>query len=207
MLQINRRALFSALSTIATIAVLGTPASAQRPQAPQPFVPGRLLVQFKPEATAEQVRNLLASANSQDTATLPRIGVHILQLPPQVSETALAHAFALRPEVAFAEVDRIRKPDMTPNDPNYPSEWHLPKISAPSAWDMTTGSSSIVVAILDTGVDGTHPDLAPQMVAGWNFYDNNSDTSDVYGHGTAVAGTVAAASNNGSGVASVAWNC
>src|SRR5262249_17298102 len=92
-------------------------------------------------------------------------------------------------------------------DTYYPNEWHLPIIQAPQAWDITTGSTNIIVAILDTGVDGTHPDLAGKLVAGWNFYDTNSDTSDLNGHGPAVAGTAVAASDNTLGVAGVAWDC
>jgi len=65
----------------------------------------------------------------------------------------------------------------------------------------------VTIAILDTGVDGTHEDLISQMVPGWNIYNNNSDTHDVHGHGTAVAGTAAASGNNGVGVASVCWGC
>jgi subtilisin family serine protease len=72
---------------------------------------------------------------------------------------------------------------------------------------MSTGSPNIIIAILDTGVDGTHPDLSANMVPGWNIFDNTADTSDVKGHGTMVAGTAAAASNNSTGVAAVAWNC
>jgi len=70
---------------------------------------------------------------------------------------------------------------------------------------MNTGNSSVIIAILDKGVDTTHPDLASQIVPGWNIYSNNSDTCDVYGHGT--EGTAAAASNNAIGVAAVAWDC
>lgn len=95
---------------------------------------------------------------------------------------------------------------LTPNDPYYSSEWHLQKISAPDAWDISLGSSSVVVAILDSGVDSSHPDLKDKLVQGYNFYDDNYDTSDVYGHGTKVAGVVAAATNNGVGVASVGWS-
>jgi subtilisin family serine protease len=83
----------------------------------------------------------------------------------------------------------------------------LNKIQAPAAWSTTTGSSSIIVAIIDTGIDPSHPDLASKLVAGWNTYDNSSNWGDYYGHGTKVAGTVAAVSNNGVGVASVCWNC
>src|SRR6185369_4047715 len=114
-----------------------------------------------------------------------------------------------QPEVVFAELDRIYEPQtVTPNDPWYANwEWHLKKISAPTAWSTTTGSNSVTIAIIDTGVYASHEDLASKLVSGWNVYSNNSDTSDVYGHGTQVAGAAAAASNNGLGVASVCWGC
>src|SRR5207249_2133010 len=104
------------------------------------------------------------------------------------SETAQARAFGQQGEVEFAELDRLTPPAMVPNDPQYSGCWHLPKISCPQAWDITTGSNSIIIAIIDSGVDGTHPDLAPKMVSGWNTYDNNADTSDFLYHGTGVAG-------------------
>lgn len=173
-----------------------------------PFVAGRILVQFRPETTKSRGRRLIAQTGANDAGEIPGIGVHILELPVGANEQAFAHAFKAQPEVEFAELDRIVAPEsMTPNDPSYPNQWHLPKIAAPTAWSNTTGSSSVTIAICDTGVDSSHPDLASKMVSGWNFYDNNSDTHDVYGHGTAVAGTAAASSNNSLGVASVAWGC
>jgi thermitase len=174
---------------------------------PPPFVPGRVLVGFKHGVPPSRVQALLAAAGARSVGQIPHIDVQIVQLPPQASEVAAARAFAQRPEVAFSEPDRLVPPAMVPNDTYYYMAWHLSKISAPTAWDTTCGSSSVTIAILDTGVDGTHPDLSPKIVPGWNFYDNNSNTSDVYGHGTAVAGTAAACSNNGIGVASIAWNC
>ena len=92
---------------------------------------------------------------------------------------------------------------MNVNDTYFSKEWHLAKINAPTAWDASTGTG-ITIAILDSGVDGTHPDLAAQLVPGWNFFDDNGNTTDVLGHGTAVAGVAAAASNNGIGIAGVA---
>jgi subtilisin family serine protease len=94
---------------------------------------------------------------------------------------------------------------MVPDDPAYPQSWHLPAISAPDAWDLTTGSPGIVIAVLDSGVDPSHPDLVSKLVPGQNFYDGNADTSDVFGHGTKVAGAAAAATGNGLGVASIGW--
>ena len=90
------------------------------------------------------------------------------------------------------------------SDPSYSSSWALPKIQAPTAWDSANGSG-VIIAILDSGIDATHPDLASNIVPGWNIYDNNANTSDVTGHGTTVAGAAAMVANNGTGSAGVAW--
>ncbi len=173
-----------------------------------PHVPGRLLVKFRANVRPDQVRGVLAALQGREDRELPEIGVKVVSLPPNASETALERAFRGRAEVEFAELDRVLPPDsVTPNDPLYSSQWHLQRVAAPDAWSVTTGNSGIIIAILDTGVDGAHPDLAANMVPGWNIYGNSSDTSDVYGHGTMVAGTAAAYGNNGTGVASLAWYC
>jgi thermitase len=174
------------------------------------FVPGRVLVKFRSEVLPEHARQVIAALGARDASEIPEIGLHVLELPYQAGEMAFVRAFQGRPEVEFAELDQILLVQQTtPNDPFYlnPNAWALQKISAPDAWALNTGSETIIIAILDTGVDGTHEDLAAKMVPGWNIYNNNADTSDVFGHGTAVAGTAAAATNNSIGVASVAWGC
>ena len=180
-----------------------------RPESDEGFVRGRILVRFHDEIEGAHARNIIAALCARDAAEIRETGVHILELPNQADERAFVNAFRSQPEVEFAELDRVVAPaDIVPNDPWYAGgEWHLPKISAATAWSTTTGSSNIVVAILDTGVDDTHPDLSGNLVAGWNVYNNNADTADVHGHGTNVAGTVAARTNNSLGVASVCWNC
>jgi len=198
--QLARAGLVLALGGAVGVAAL--PATAQSEHAP-----GRVLVQFKPTATAEQVRTAVSSANAQILGEIPHTGVKVLKLSANANESAIAAALAKRGEVAFTELDQRRKPDAVPNDPSFASEWHLQKIAAPTAWNTTAGSATIIVAILDTGCDPTHPDLKANYVAGWNFYDNTSDTHDVFGHGTATAGTAAAAVNNGIGVSGVAGNC
>lgn len=175
----------------------------------EPFVPGRVLVKFRSNVGLDHAREIVAALGVREDGELPATGVLVLNLPDQADEAAFANALAARPDVEFAELDRLMQPaEVTPNDPWFGSwEWYLTKINAPAAWSTTTGDKSIIIAILDTGVDGTHPDLQSKMVPGWNIYNNNSDTSDVYGHGTVVAGTAAASSNNAQGVASIAWNC
>lgn len=122
---------------------------------------------------------------------------------PEYSEEDAAAKLRHHPHLKFAELDHRVSPSMIPNDPEYKYSWHFSKIGAPTAWDSAQGAG-ITIAILDSGVVGTHPDLKDNMIAGWNFYDSNSDTNDVYGHGTFVAGTAAAVTNNGIGVSSIA---
>ncbi len=170
-------------------------------------IPGRLLVGFRSTvlpAQAQSVINGLGARGSKQIGALP---VHVVELPPTANANAVANAFRGKAEVEFAESDMLLPPvQVTPNDVSYSSQWHLPKIQAPTAWLTSKGSNSIQIAILDTGVDPGHSDLSTKMVSGWNFYDNNSDSRDVHGHGTKVAGTAAALSNNTIGVTGVSWN-
>jgi len=205
-MKIISAGLLLSLVTLSQIATLPTVNAAKREVTP-PSVPGRLLVKFNANIGSLHAREVIAALGTRDASEIPGVGVHIVELPYQANEQAFANAFRGRSEVEFAEPDLLLSPQqMLPNDPLFPS-WYLQKIDAANAWTITTGSSDITIAILDTGVESSHPDLASKIVPGRNIYNNNDDTSDVYGHGTAVAGVAGAASNNGIGVASVAWGC
>ncbi len=104
-----------------------------------------------------------------------------------------------------------------PNDPSFSSLYGLHNtgqtggtadadIDAPEAWSYVTGSSDVIVAVVDTGVDYNHPDLAANMIAGYDTRNNDSNPMDDHGHGTHCAGTIGAVGNNGIGVAGVNWN-
>jgi subtilisin family serine protease len=95
--------------------------------------------------------------------------------------------------------------ETVPNDPGYTRQSYLNNIQAPSGWDYSTGSPAVTIAIIDTGVDLTHIDLAGKIIAGYDFIDNDSSPQDANGHGTMVAGVAAAMTNNGAGVAGVSW--
>jgi serine protease len=128
-----------------------------------------------------------------------------------------------RPEVRAADLNRIVRPALIPDDPGYVVQrWHYEQISLPAAWNVTTGSADVVVAVVDSGVV-RHPDLVANLFDGYDFIRNalNQDGDGIDAdpddpgcalgggsvfHGTHVAGTVAAASNNGTGVAGVTWN-
>jgi subtilisin family serine protease len=171
-------------------------------------VRGRVLVKFR-DGTDEAVRGrAMWAVRGQAAGRIDGANVEVLNIP-QGNELLAARVLKERAEVEFAEVDELRPAATTPNDPGYTGGWqsNLPNINCPAAWDLTRGSTNIVIAVLDTGVDTTHPDLAPNAVPGWNVVSNSADTSDDIGHGTEVAGVVCAATNNGAGVAGVSWGC
>ncbi|HEX8705460.1 MAG TPA: S8 family peptidase [Myxococcaceae bacterium] len=141
-----------------------------------------------------------------------------------VAETAqLVEQLALVPGVRFTEKNLRMYPFAVPNDKNYPVQWHYPALNLPAAWDVTTGSASVTVAVLDTGI-AVHPDLSSRISGGYDMITDatnagdgggrDSDPTDKGGdepnggsswHGTHVAGTIGAATNNTSGVAGVTW--
>ncbi|ADE15325.1 peptidase S8 and S53 subtilisin kexin sedolisin [Nitrosococcus halophilus Nc 4] len=180
-----------------------SPAQAEPPA--KPWAPGRLLVQPKAGLPDSELNKIFARTGATSKGRIGPLNVHIVDVPEQAEE-AVARALARNPHIKFAEKDWVVELSETiPDDPKYSSAWHLPKIAAPLAWDTAFGDN-ITVAVLDTGVDDTHPDLFGKVLSGWNTAGNNSNTSDIHGHGTKVAGTAAASSNNSQGVASIAWN-
>src|SRR5258708_5798103 len=170
------------------------------------WVPDHILLKIKAGVSQTEAQNLIATQGAKELRHIAQINLSVLAVAPGRLTNVLS-ALRNNPNVEFAEPDLIFSPDFTPNDPLYSIQWHLPKINAPAAWDTTLGSTGVIIAILDTGIDATHPDLSAKLVAGWSTYDNNSDTTVVSGHGTWVAGTAAASGNNGIGIASVAINC
>lgn len=173
-------------------------------QAAQPseWVKGRVIVQTRAGLSDAELAKIIKPHGGM-ARRIGKSDLLIIDLPPNMSETAVANQLAHNPHLKFAELDAILKPTLVTTDPYLGSAWHISKIGASTAWDKTLGTG-VTIAILDTGVDGAHPDLAANMVAGWNFYDNNSNASDVVGHGTAVAGSAAAIANNATGVVGVA---
>ena len=132
-------------------------------------------------------------------------------MPRGKSVEAAASELEAQPGVAFAEPNYIYRPTATPNDPRFGALWGLHQatdrdIDAPEAWEEQTGSAAIKVAVVDTGVAYDHPDLAANMLPGYDFFDGDGDPRDEDGHGTHVAGTIGAVGNNITGVAGVNWD-
>ncbi|MCL2204019.1 MAG: S8 family serine peptidase [Defluviitaleaceae bacterium] len=136
--------------------------------------------------------------------------VHLVEQSKLAVLEWVAHLSA-HPYVLHAEPDFIFECLITPNDRYYPYLWGMEKINAAAAWAHTVGKADVIVGVIDSGVDYTHPDITQNLwrtqdgYYGWNFYDANPDSMDFTGHGTHVAGTIGAVGNNVSGVTGVCW--
>ncbi len=190
--------------------------------------PRRVVVRVGTEAAVERVIAVAGARLVRRTSG----GSLVLEVPSAFRDAgareAVAAAARLRvePDVAFAEPDWIVRSCAVPNDPEYGRQWNLDAIGAPSAWDVTTGSPSVVVGVLDSGIVA-HPDLDPQRVAGYDFVSDPGTAGDGDGrdpdptdpggttlpdgshewHGSHVAGILGARGNDGYGVCGVAPGC
>ena len=109
--------------------------------------------------------------------------------------------------VDYAEPDYLVPPVAVPDDPGFSSQWFHTKINSPGAWDRVRGGSSILVAVCDTGIDSSHPDLAANLrLPGYNAVDGSENTSPVSSHGTRVAGCIGAVGNNATGCVGMCWD-
>lgn len=191
-----------AVSLAAALACSPAAAQGRAPSATQEaFAAGRIIVMPRAGLPEAALGKILNEHGGHKATRVGKSELRIVDLPPGL-EKQVVEALARNPHFKFAELDYRVPALLVPNDPYLGSAWHLGKIGAPQAWDNSLGNG-VTIAVLDSGIDGSHPDLVDRMVPGWNFYDNNSNTADVYGHGTQVAGGAAATVNNGLGVASV----
>jgi thermitase len=176
---------------------------------------GHILVRFKTTAAQDVLERLNTAFGAKMVGTIAGIGVTHLQVPPEKQFALLKH-LRQRSDVEFAEFDSSAQAFVTPNDPYFSTaystskygsiaQWAPQAVSAPSAWAATDGSQSVVIAIVDTGVDDTHPDLASKIVGEYGVIGGS--VHDGFGHGTHVAGIAAAATDNSTGVAGICWNC
>ncbi len=191
------------LASLLTIGWLVQPVAATTPASSATDEPVRILVKMNPSMQALNSEAMVAT-HPADAGSLAPIGWEILEIDADLVPAVLAQLAA---DARTAEVDHPLELAWTPNDPGVAgdTQWALQKIGAEIAWEFSSGKA-ITVAVLDSGIDATHPDLIGRVVTGHNFYDDNTDTTDLCGHGTHVAGIIAATANNAVGIAGVAHN-
>ncbi len=169
------------------------------------FKAGEVLVKFKEDVSIRLADDALARYNATRIQVLYGSDVQLWQVP-EGSELSVIAQLDSDPTVEYAEPNYLYHAfDTTPNDPYLNRQWSHTLMQSPAAWDITTGSSSITIAIIDSGIDMSHPDLAGKLVAGRDFVDGDTSPDDENGHGTHVAGIAAAMTNNGQGIAGVDW--
>jgi subtilisin family serine protease len=165
-----------------------------------------VLVKFANTSSASDRAAAISHVGATDLGTVDALDVHVLKVPSGAVDNVVA-ALSNRADVDYAEADATTQASVTPSDPSWGAEWGMRTVNAPLAWDKTTGSSSTVIAILDTGVKYDHADLQNKFVAGYDFVNNDADPTDDQGHGTAAAGVAGATANNGLGLAGACWTC
>jgi len=199
------------LAQVSLVAALALPAAA----ADQPaFVPGDVVVWAQAGVGLDAVRQAAEAANCEFVRSTLMADVHLLRVKTTAgaasNQQTLDAVGALKLNAAFrwVGVNSIKYPqDTTPDDPRYREQWHLPLMNLPQAWDIQKGSADVTVAVIDTGVDTTHPDLKDRLLPGYNSSGTGAtnDPMDANGHGTHVCGIIAATTNNGLGVAGVTF--
>jgi len=232
----------------AAAAVTATPASVSAPAAgttPGPqgaAAPEQVLVRFRSGTRADERRRARGAADADFVEPLPLAGLQLVDPEPGMAVRETVAQLERSPAVLYAEPNVIRTNTAVPNDDFFDRQWGLDNtgqsirgtvgapdadMDAPEAWELETGSASVPVGVLDSGVETAHPDLAPNIwrnpreipgngidddgnglkddVSGWDWVDDDNVPEDLDGHGTHVAGTIAARGNDETGVTGVAW--
>jgi hypothetical protein len=197
------------------------------------YIPGEILVRYRNEETARLKTGRIVlpmRSGEQLPADVERFehsglvkGLRMAHVSPENTFKAIA-ALKRQPDVLYAEPNYILHGLGVPNDPLFGNQFGMTKVDAPQAWDVTQGSSEVVVAVIDTGIDINHQELAANIwtnpspgsvtgitndVNGYNFFDDNGtvwNNNDAESHATHVAGIIGARGNNGIGVAGLNWN-
>jgi subtilisin family serine protease len=201
---------------------------------------GEVLVKFRAGADRARADDLHRAAGAMEIVEFKDAGIEKIKLPSHISVPEAVEYYRQDPDVEYAEPNYIIQAAATfPNDTDFAELWGLHNtgqsggtfdadIDAPEAWDTTIGSGNVVIAVIDSGIDYNHPDLASNIwinsgetncsdnidndgnaytddCRGWDFVDDDADPMDFMGHGTHIAGTIAAIGNNNTGIAGVMW--
>lgn len=224
---------YSSCTTQTDTTTLNPPVSVNESSNPTNYSENELFVRFN--SSTPNLYEISKNTHLKTCATVIKEyneikGLQLVRIPGNVSLHDAIAIYKQNPYVIYAEPNYVYKSGLIPNDPAYTANylWGLPKISAPTAWDITTGSNNVIIAVVDTGIDLLHLDLSSNLwvntgeipgngidddnngyiddVYGWNFLADNNNVADDNSHGTHVAGIIAAVSNNAQGTTGVMWN-
>jgi hypothetical protein len=238
MTRLKLVSLLVALAGLVTLTGGEPPGPAAGNEFPAPFVPGEVLIRFAPEAGAIQTEDIRIQLGADQLHRFLSGGLH-WKLGPGISVEEAIARFQDHPAVQHIEPNYLLEANLVPNDPRLDELYGMintgqtggtpdADIDADMAWSVSTGDSGIVVAVIDTGIDYNHPDLAANMwtnpgeipdngidddgngyvddVHGYDFVNDDGDPFDDHSHGTHCAGTIGAVGDNGIGVVGVNWD-
>ena len=192
---------------LAVALVAASPTGAARNAATRGGDTATILVKFRTDSPPAARTAALAHVGGRVEGRISRLEIIVVTIRRGRVGDALRQLRRSQ-VVKFAERERSAvRLDTVPNDYWWPNEWSQRLVNAPRAWDITTGSANTVVAILDTGIDASQPDLQGTFVGGWNTLAGAAETTDNDGHGTLAAGVAVARGNNSIGIASYCWTC
>lgn len=188
------------------IALAGPPdhARGQRPS----DAPWRIVVKFRPGSAAAERAAVHRAFGHQPDRIIPQLNLHAVRVPSERAAKRAMASYRSHPLVEYAEPEVFHTLTATPNDPWFVN-WQGPlkRLGVEAAWDITTGSTAVPIAVLDSGLDYNHYEFADRIVTGYDFADNDSDYYDDHSHGTWVTGILGAATNNELGIAGGTWDC
>jgi subtilisin family serine protease len=167
---------------------------------------GAWLVKFRPDVAPAAASQAVALPGVTEVGRLDDLATRVISIPDGRRD-AVVRQLTADPRVVSVEPDELAQATLTPSDPRWSREWNMRKIRAPEAWNMTLGSATTMIAVIDTGVDPRQPDLRGRVLKGWDFQNDDGNAMDDNGHGTAVAGVAAAAGNDRVGIAGMCWKC
>jgi subtilisin family serine protease len=182
---------------------------------------GEILVKFKSNVNDMQKHTAHRMLKAQVIKRVKLAGLERIKLPDDVSVEEAVRLYKENPDVEYAEPNYLVRAAAVPDDTRFNTQWYLQNtgqmvngllgtadadIDAPEAWDLTKGTPSLIVAVIDSGVDKNHPDLADNLATGYDFVDDDNEPADLNGHGTHVAGIIGAVSNNARGITGIAGN-
>ena len=163
-----------------------------------------LLVKLVAGLSPEQQAAVITRNGGIETSSVPALRLHVIQVAADQLDPTLAR-YQADPQVQSAEANKVRLSESIPSDPFYMNQWALPRIGWDQVFGVITPTGSAKVALLDTGVDTSHPELAGKVVPGTSILDGSTGMTDPSGHGTWLAGIIAAQTDTTEGIAGVAY--
>ena len=192
-----------------------------------PYVSDQLLVKFSASLSPEMKQLILESYQSEILKIIPKLDIYHLKIPDFSTVEEMVYLMDINPSIENVEPNYLAHITLTPNDPLFNLQYALDNtgqlignvpgspqgkesadIHATAGWEEETGKEDVIIGFVDTGLDFDHPELQDKYISrGKDFVNNDDDATDDHGHGTHIASIAAAESNNGTGMAGVAWNC